>query len=383
MFKKTKPILLAALFCTAGALFPAAAQSTPPTMAALDKPSGTPVAAAPADTDRTRDGLAGPVRRVRTEVVKLSNKGGKFVEGTRALLEAAAYDIKGAKIETAYYPVAGATLTGKEVYKYDDKGNISEMTLVNGDGTLLSKESYAYEFDFAGNWTKMTTSVAVIEGGKLNFEQTETTYRTISYYLDQNMLNLSQAPAANTAVAAVVLPAATPKATQPAPVKAAVDKPPLPLPALPSASIATPGKSGIAAPLDMPNVVPAGTAPVNAPAVAKTVSEEPPAAAPARLMPKPLMKPISGGVLNGSAISLPAPVYPETARRVRAGGTVSVEVVIDEQGKVISARATSGSQMLQQSAIQAARQARFAPTKLSGQPVKVAGIITYNFKIAE
>jgi hypothetical protein len=47
--------------------------------------------------------------------------------------------------------VSGATLTGREVYKYDDKGNISEMTLLNADGSLLSKEVYKYEFDPIGS----------------------------------------------------------------------------------------------------------------------------------------------------------------------------------------------------------------------------------------
>ena len=85
----------------------------------------------------------------------------------RALLEVVAYDIKGNKVENQYFPVAGGTLTGKEVYKYDDKGNISEMTLLNDDGSLVSKETYKYEFDFAGNWNKMTASVAVVDRRKV------------------------------------------------------------------------------------------------------------------------------------------------------------------------------------------------------------------------
>src|SRR5258705_10676767 len=144
------------------------------------------------ETDRVRDGLVGPVRRVRTEVVKLSNETGKVAEGKRAVLEVVSYDIKGAKVENQYFPIAGATLTGKEVYKYDDKGNISEMTMLNADGSLLSKEIYKYEFDLAGNWNRMTTSVAVVDGGRLTFEPTEVTYRSIMYYLDENMLRTVQ-----------------------------------------------------------------------------------------------------------------------------------------------------------------------------------------------
>src|ERR1044072_5985184 len=149
------------------------------------------------ESDRVRDGLVGPVRRIRTEVVKLSNESGKLQEGKHAVLEVVAYDLKGNKIENQYFPIAGANLTGKEVYKYDDKGNISEMTLLNAYGSLLSKEVYKYEFDFAGNWNKMTTAVAVIEGGKLSFEPTEVTYRCIMHYLDENMMKMAQPTATN------------------------------------------------------------------------------------------------------------------------------------------------------------------------------------------
>jgi len=90
-------------------------------------------------------------------------------------------------------------------------------------------------------------------------------------------------------------------------------------------------------------------------------------------------KTISGGVLNGKAISLPKPPYPPAARAVRASGAVSVQVLIDEQGRVVSASAASGHPLLRAAAEQAARGARFSPTLLSGQPVKVSGIITYNF----
>ena len=89
---------------------------------------------------------------------------------------------------------------------------------------------------------------------------------------------------------------------------------------------------------------------------------------------------ISGGVLNGKAISLPEPVYPPAARAVHASGTVVVQVTVDEEGKVISAAAISGHPLLKASAVSAAREARFTPTKLSGKLVKVIGTLTYNFE---
>ena len=100
--------------------------------------------------------------------------------------------------------------------------------------------------------------------------------------------------------------------------------------------------------------------------------------------PPPVKKPaavVSGGVLNGKAISLPKPAYPPIAKAARASGVVTVQVTIDENGSVISANAISGPPLLRAAAVGAARQARFSPTKLSGQPVKVTGVINYNFAL--
>jgi protein TonB len=118
----------------------------------------------------------------------------------------------------------------------------------------------------------------------------------------------------------------------------------------------------------------------NAAGPAVSGGDEPPPPAPT---PKPeppkRTTPVSGGVLNGKAISKPQPAYPPIAKAARASGTVTVQIVVDESGRVISASAVSGHPLLQQAAVSAARQARFSPTLLSGQPVKVSGVITYNF----
>ena len=88
---------------------------------------------------------------------------------------------------------------------------------------------------------------------------------------------------------------------------------------------------------------------------------------------------VSGGVLNGKAISLPKPAYPANAKAANASGPVTVQIIIDESGNVISANAVSGHPLLRQSAVNAARQAKFSPTLLSGRPTRVTGVITYNF----
>jgi len=93
-------------------------------------------------------------------------------------------------------------------------------------------------------------------------------------------------------------------------------------------------------------------------------------------------KSISGGVLNGKASSLPKPQYPAAARAVNASGAVNVQVTIDEEGNVISASAVSGHPLLRQAAEQAAQASKFLPTKLQGQPVRVTGVIVYNFVAA-
>lgn len=352
----------------------------------------TPVTAkaAPAvttvESDRSRDGLVGPVRRVRTEIAKLVTADGRQAEGKHVLVEVAAYDIRGNKIENQYFPIAGATLTGKEVYKYDDKGNISEMTLLNADGTLLSKEIYKYDFDFLGNWNKMTTSVAVVDARGITFEPTEVTYRSIMYYLDENMVKMV------TPAAAAALPT-TPPVT-PAPVAA----PPATKPVTKAAETRTEGrtrntKKGIPAQTapELPeasasaNKLASGPVDIKVTAVneSPTVpvvnldSEPPPSPG-----PRPILKPVSGGVLNGTALHLPPPIYPDAARRMRTFGTVTVEVVLDETGKVVSANATSGPAILREAAVQAALKAKFSPTKLSGQPVKVSGTINYKFALA-
>jgi protein TonB len=345
------------------------------------------------DSDRARDGLNGPVRRIRTETSKLLNSGGKQAEDKRVMLETAAYDVKGTKTENAYFPVSGATLTGKEVYKYDDKGNISEMTLHGADGSLIAKEVYSYEYDFVGNWTKMTTSVAVITGGKITFEPTEVTYRTITYYLDENMEKMAQPvqPAVNaSAQPAAAQPTPSPSVQPAANSSAAANhatSTKTSVVALPksnaanekvSATIIASNGTPAGSKSGEPKVVMEGDAPSAAPSTAPSAGGEQPARPRARLL-----KPVSGGVLNGSAVSLPMPTYPEPARRMRLSGTISVEVVVDETGKVISAKATGGSPILTDAAVKAAYRAHFSPTLLSGQPVKISGIINYVFSLAQ
>ena len=88
---------------------------------------------------------------------------------------------------------------------------------------------------------------------------------------------------------------------------------------------------------------------------------------------------ITDGVEVGRALELPKPVYPAIARAAHASGEVQVQVLIDTDGTVIAAASISGHPLLQAAAVSAARGTRFSPTTLNGEPVKVTGLLTYNF----
>lgn len=92
-------------------------------------------------------------------------------------------------------------------------------------------------------------------------------------------------------------------------------------------------------------------------------------------------RPVSLGPLGGRAVSLPKPEYSQIARAAKAQGPVTVQIVVDEAGQVVSAQATGGHPLLRPLAAQAAFRARFTPTVLGGHAVKVSGFITYNFSL--
>ena len=88
---------------------------------------------------------------------------------------------------------------------------------------------------------------------------------------------------------------------------------------------------------------------------------------------------VHGGVLNGRAVKLAKPSYPADAQKAGAAGEVKVQVVFDEDGKVIWARAVSGHPLLRAVCEDAAWQSTFPPLKVEGRPEKVTGVVVYNF----
>jgi TonB family protein len=94
---------------------------------------------------------------------------------------------------------------------------------------------------------------------------------------------------------------------------------------------------------------------------------------------KSKVRTVESGVVNGKALFLAKPPYPQEAKAQRVSGTVKVRVTIDESGTVIRACAIEGPKLLQRASEIAAYKAKFAPTTVEQKPVKVTGVITYNF----
>ena len=159
---------------------------------------GTRPAVTVLDSTKEQDGLAGSVRRVKTETAKIELKDGHAVEGPPQLVEVTTYGIKGNRIENTSYPTEGG-LVGKEEYKYDEHGNITEMTVRDDHGAIVNREAYSYDFDKFGNWTKMVTSLVVFENGELKREPIEVTYRTLTYYFDDAIAKIVAEPKPQTA----------------------------------------------------------------------------------------------------------------------------------------------------------------------------------------
>ena len=377
------------------------------TSTAQTNATATPVAGGTSGS-REQDGLKGPVRRVRVEKANVVARDGKQVELPKSLIEVSTYDATGRKIDSVAYPVEGASAPGKEEYKYDDKGNIIEMTLRGNDGSVLAQEKYTYELDVFGNWKKMTTAIAIYENGAISYEPTEVTYRTLTYYYGPPM------PKPGVPNAPVSAPSkqrtdaeAEPVVNKSAPTQPTSDvsTPPINVtekptpPTVPTSTEANPTQPTSVVSTQPTNVAEKPTPPVPTSTEASptqttsVVSTQPTNVAekPTTLVPTstesnaskenvklPVLR-ISEEVLRKAAIALPEPQYPADAELARASGPVQVELIIDQNGVVTSARATSGNPMLFDAATSAANKARFLMSAFSDRPTGAYSVLTYNF----
>jgi TonB family protein len=314
---------------------------------------------------RQQDGLNGPVRRVRVETVNLLLKEGNTVEGPRVVREKTTYDQKGQKIESVAYPAEGSAVVGKQQYLYDAKGNIIEMVLRRDDGSILNKEKYDYQFDEFGNWKKMTASIVVYENGNVGYEPFEITYRTITYYYGQQALKVITAP--------TVTPVSKTSTTATASGRAKITKPTSDV----HVSVAA---TGIAT-SDVKKTSNAAEAIVVKPEKSEPSITAPPAVTPKVDAPKlPVMR-MSEEALRKAAIDLPQPQYPEAAMFTGAEGNVEVQILVDEKGEVMNAKAVSGNPLFSEVAAAAARKAKFSRVNLSPEPARIYGVINYTFTL--
>src|SRR4029078_8378165 len=321
------------------------------TTTAQTNATATPVAGGVPDS-REQDGLKGPVRRVRVETANIVTRNGKQVELPKSVVEVSTYDAAGRKIDFVAYPVQGAIAPGKEEYKYDDKGNIIEMTLLGSDGSVLSQEKYTYDLDEFGNWKKMTAAIAVYENGTISYEPPQVAYRTLTSYYGPAVAKPGVPAAPVTAPSKQRTDAeAGPEANKPAPTQT------------PNVVSSTPANVA-EKPTPLP---PTNTQPVSPTSTAADASKED---------VKPAILRISEEVLRKAAIALPEPQYPADAEMAKASGPVQVELIIDPNGVVTAARATSGNPLLFDAATSAARQAQFLMSAFSDRPTSAYSVLT-------
>lgn len=323
------------------------------------------------DSNKEQDGLIGPVRRVRTERAELSMKFGKMTEGQRSLVNTTTYNLQGNSIDNTYYLVTERNRSvGKEEYEYDDKGNVTEVTLRNNHGAILSREVFTYEFDMVGNWNKMVTSLVIYERGKLSYEPVEVTYRNISYYFTEAIAKSENSTSSQTATPVVPSTADSAKEVE------ADGR------GLANEAADRSDDTGKNRP-----IVPRGTT-VSARATGSSEVEDTSVIKadgdPSEdRMPKPQARLFSDDDADNRVIVIPNAIYPDEAKRAGVTGTVAVMVEIDIEGKVVSARPLRGHAMLQASAVEAALKARFSPTIRTNQTSKRSGVISFTFSLIQ
>jgi hypothetical protein len=316
----------------------------------------TPSASAPLvflDSTRERDGLKGPVRRVETEVIKVRVEQGKAVEAARLVLERTLYDEGGRRVENETFPVVGSP-AGEEVHRYDARGNLAETIVRDAHGATLSRRIYEYVFDEFGNWVKQTASVAVVNAGAAGFEPVEITNRRITYYQTGEVVG------AKTSGAAVVEDDSVPTTNEErrgAHADAETTRP-------------TPHATGESRRPTPPVVA------ENRRTTARAEAEGSCTAAHVK------GREINVGTLNDRATSLPKPAFPITGKRLEEPITVSVEVVVDQTGRVAEAKAQNGPPALREAAEVAARRATFFPFYEEGRPVRARGWLNFGFLFA-
>jgi len=91
--------------------------------------------------------------------------------------------------------------------------------------------------------------------------------------------------------------------------------------------------------------------------------------------------PVGGDVKQAKLISSVPPVYPMLAKNQRVSGNVTIDALIDANGRVTTTKVVSGPTLLQQAAMDALKQWKYQPASLHGKPVSVHLTVTILFRL--
>jgi protein TonB len=91
--------------------------------------------------------------------------------------------------------------------------------------------------------------------------------------------------------------------------------------------------------------------------------------------------PVGGDVKQAKLISRVDPIYPALAREQHISGNVTIDALIDPNGRVSTMKVISGPTMLHQAAMEALKQWKYQPATLDGKPVAMHLNITLQFRL--
>jgi TonB family protein len=349
-------------------------------------------------TDREHDGFVGPVRAVRLEQCSLVKKSGEWVEDPRVLWQAVAYDSDGRLTERVFYN-RDQSIWSRIVYVYDSAGTRSDTVYratkggspqaAGSDQTQAMREftrsRRTFEYDSSGNRTEeadYTKEGNLSQRTVYAFDANGLVKEIIEYATDGSVRSgysnkydhkgriieqhRGDSPGATARSESYAyefdstgnwikrVTTAYPRGLG----KPAAETKDVIYRTITYDSSKVAAEVGRA--IDTSTDLTGGTDP---------------------LITRPIIIRKSGGVFQSSAVTRVEPTYPANAVAKRIGGSVVVEVTVDEDGSVMSVRALSGPDELRGAAVSAAREWKFHPTALSGIPVKVIGTITFNFNL--
>lgn len=90
---------------------------------------------------------------------------------------------------------------------------------------------------------------------------------------------------------------------------------------------------------------------------------------------------VGGEIRTPQKLRYVAPEYPAIARQARIEGTVVIDAIIGEDGRVQQATIRESRPLLDEAALRAVRQWEYTPTRLNGVPVAVIMTVEVHFRI--